>query len=95
MVLRSLYSHDSVKRMFQFTSQEVAEHTTDFWPDAMILFVFPQQTYTSTNELQDSGATTRISVYIGAGISAGLALVLIFGALILKCKSLDVVCLSL
>ncbi|XP_024432547.2 hepatitis A virus cellular receptor 2 [Desmodus rotundus] len=42
------------------------------------------QTYTSTNELQDSGATTRISLYIGAGISAGLALVLIFGALILK-----------
>ncbi|KAK1343503.1 hypothetical protein QTO34_016283 [Cnephaeus nilssonii] len=28
--------------------------------------------------------TTRLSVYIGAGIAAGLALVLIFGALILK-----------
>ena len=41
VVLRSLYSHDAVKRMFQCTSQEVAEHTTDFWPDAMILFMFP------------------------------------------------------
>ncbi|ELK17312.1 Hepatitis A virus cellular receptor 2 [Pteropus alecto] len=39
---------------------------------------------TLANELQDAGATTRISVYIGAGISAGLTLVLIFGALILK-----------
>ncbi|KAM5302204.1 hepatitis A virus cellular receptor 2 isoform 2-T2 [Glossophaga mutica] len=42
------------------------------------------QISTSTNELQDSGMTTRIRVYIGAGVSAGLALVLIFGALILK-----------
>ncbi|XP_045682775.1 hepatitis A virus cellular receptor 2 isoform X1 [Phyllostomus hastatus] len=42
------------------------------------------QISTLTNKLQDSGATTRMSVYIGAGISAGLALVLIFGALILK-----------
>ncbi|XP_036900717.1 hepatitis A virus cellular receptor 2 isoform X1 [Sturnira hondurensis] len=42
------------------------------------------QISTSANELQDSGAATRLSVYIGAGISAGLALVLIFGALILK-----------
>nr|XP_019595478.1 PREDICTED: hepatitis A virus cellular receptor 2-like [Rhinolophus sinicus] len=36
------------------------------------------------NELQDADATTRMSIYIGAGISAGLTLVLIFGALILK-----------
>ncbi|XP_006766357.2 PREDICTED: hepatitis A virus cellular receptor 2 isoform X1 [Myotis davidii] len=43
------------------------------------------QIYTLADELQDSGyKTTRISVYIGAGITAGLALVLIFGALILK-----------
>ncbi|XP_039732417.1 hepatitis A virus cellular receptor 2 isoform X3 [Pteropus medius] len=42
------------------------------------------QISTLANELQDAGATTRISVYIGAGISAGLTLVLIFGALILK-----------
>ncbi|XP_066197716.1 hepatitis A virus cellular receptor 2-like isoform X2 [Saccopteryx leptura] len=39
---------------------------------------------TLANELQDSGAITRMSVYIGLGTSAGLALVLIFGALILK-----------
>ncbi|XP_054344441.1 hepatitis A virus cellular receptor 2 isoform X1 [Pongo pygmaeus] len=36
------------------------------------------------NELRDSGATIRIGIYIGAGISAGLALALIFGALIFK-----------
>lgn len=95
MVSRSLYSHDAMKRMFQCTSQEVAERTTNFWPGATILFVFPQQIYTLTNELQDSAVITRNSVYIGAGISAGLALVLIFGVLILKCKSFDVVCLSL
>lgn len=41
------------------------------------------QISTLDNELQDSGATTRIGVYIGAGVSAGLALALIFGALIL------------
>ncbi|XP_034868224.1 hepatitis A virus cellular receptor 2 [Mirounga leonina] len=35
------------------------------------------------NELQDAGMTTRMAVYIGAGISAGLALLLIIGALIL------------
>ncbi|XP_066129208.1 hepatitis A virus cellular receptor 2 isoform X1 [Saccopteryx bilineata] len=42
------------------------------------------QMSTLANELQDSGAITRMSVYIGLGTSAGLALVLIFGALILK-----------
>ncbi|KAM8764574.1 hepatitis A virus cellular receptor 2-like [Rhynchonycteris naso] len=42
------------------------------------------QISTLANELQDSGAITQMSVYIGVGISAGLALVLIFGALILK-----------
>nr|KAF6446973.1 hepatitis A virus cellular receptor 2 [Rousettus aegyptiacus] len=42
------------------------------------------QISTSANELQDSGATTRIRVFIGAGIVAGLTLVLIFGALTLK-----------
>ncbi|CAK6446277.1 unnamed protein product [Pipistrellus nathusii] len=43
------------------------------------------QISTLADELQDSGyKTTRISVYIAAGITAGLALVLIFGALILK-----------
>ncbi|XP_074169943.1 hepatitis A virus cellular receptor 2 isoform X3 [Rhinolophus sinicus] len=41
------------------------------------------------NELQDADATTRMSIYIGAGISAGLTLVLIFGALILKCWTLQ------
>ncbi|XP_036279531.1 hepatitis A virus cellular receptor 2 isoform X2 [Pipistrellus kuhlii] len=43
------------------------------------------QISTLADELQDSGyKTTRISVYIAAGITAGLSLVLIFGALILK-----------
>ncbi|XP_054423876.1 hepatitis A virus cellular receptor 2 [Pteronotus mesoamericanus] len=42
------------------------------------------QISTLANELQDSDATTRRSIYIGAGISAGLALVLILGALIVK-----------
>ncbi|XP_036096930.1 hepatitis A virus cellular receptor 2 [Molossus molossus] len=42
------------------------------------------QIHTVTDELQDSDATTRLSIYIGAGISAGLALVLLFGALILR-----------
>ncbi|XP_004404863.1 PREDICTED: hepatitis A virus cellular receptor 2 [Odobenus rosmarus divergens] len=44
-----------------------------------------QQTQIPTwaNELQDPGTTTRMAVYIGAGISAGLALLLIIGALIL------------
>lgn len=41
------------------------------------------------------GATTRIGLYIGAGVSAGLALVLISGALILKCKSFDGASLSI
>ncbi|XP_016065033.1 PREDICTED: hepatitis A virus cellular receptor 2 [Miniopterus natalensis] len=45
------------------------------------------QISTLADELKDSGATTRISIYIGAGISAGLALVLISGALILKWHS--------
>ncbi|NP_116171.3 hepatitis A virus cellular receptor 2 precursor [Homo sapiens] len=36
------------------------------------------------NDLRDSGATIRIGIYIGAGICAGLALALIFGALIFK-----------
>uniref|UniRef100_A0A2K6EUJ4 Hepatitis A virus cellular receptor 2 n=1 Tax=Propithecus coquereli TaxID=379532 RepID=A0A2K6EUJ4_PROCO len=48
------------------------------------------QISTLANELQDSGVSTRIAVYIGAGISAGLALALIFGALIFKCKSFDI-----
>lgn len=38
---------------------------------------------TWATELQDAGATTRMGVYIGAGVSAGLALLLITGALIL------------
>uniref|UniRef100_A0A2K5S653 Hepatitis A virus cellular receptor 2 n=1 Tax=Cebus imitator TaxID=2715852 RepID=A0A2K5S653_CEBIM len=42
------------------------------------------QLSTLANELQDAGATIRIGVYIGAGVSAGLALALIFGALIFK-----------
>ncbi|XP_034512702.1 hepatitis A virus cellular receptor 2 isoform X3 [Ailuropoda melanoleuca] len=48
-----------------------------------------QQTQIPTlaNELQDAGATTRIGVYIGAGVSAGLALLLIIGALILTSSS--------
>ncbi|XP_054540727.1 hepatitis A virus cellular receptor 2 isoform X3 [Pan troglodytes] len=40
------------------------------------------------NDLRDSGATIRIGIYIGAGICAGLALALIFGALIFKSSSL-------
>lgn len=43
-----------------------------------------QQIPTLANKLQDTDTTNRMSIYIGAGISAGLTLVLIFGALILK-----------
>ncbi|XP_044803328.2 hepatitis A virus cellular receptor 2 isoform X3 [Bubalus bubalis] len=39
---------------------------------------------TLATELQDMGATTRTGLYIGAGVSAGLALILISGGLILK-----------
>ncbi|XP_078214704.1 hepatitis A virus cellular receptor 2 isoform X1 [Callithrix jacchus] len=46
------------------------------------------QLSTLANELQDAGTTIRIGVYIGAGVSAGLALALIFGALIFKSSSL-------
>uniref|UniRef100_A0A8C8YWA1 Hepatitis A virus cellular receptor 2 n=1 Tax=Prolemur simus TaxID=1328070 RepID=A0A8C8YWA1_PROSS len=42
------------------------------------------QISTLANELQDPGASTRIAVYIGAGMSAGLALTFIFGALLFK-----------
>ncbi|OBS78087.1 hypothetical protein A6R68_19522, partial [Neotoma lepida] len=44
------------------------------------------QTKISTwaNEMKDSGETIRTAVYIGVGVSAGLALALIFGVLILK-----------
>ncbi|KAM6150447.1 hepatitis A virus cellular receptor 2-like [Erethizon dorsatum] len=41
------------------------------------------QTFTLAREFQASEATTRIGVYIGAGVSAGVALVFILGALIL------------
>lgn len=34
--------------------------------------------------MKDSGETIRTAVYIGVGVSAGLALALIFGVLILK-----------
>ncbi|ELR45276.1 hypothetical protein M91_16804, partial [Bos mutus] len=39
---------------------------------------------TLATELQDMGATTRTGLYIGAGVFAGLALILISGGLILK-----------
>lgn len=39
---------------------------------------------TWADELKDSGETIRTAVYIGVGISAGLALALILGVLILK-----------
>lgn len=42
------------------------------------------QISTMAHELQDAGATTSISIYIGAGISAGMILLLIIGALIFK-----------
>uniref|UniRef100_A0A8C6QLK3 Hepatitis A virus cellular receptor 2 n=2 Tax=Nannospalax galili TaxID=1026970 RepID=A0A8C6QLK3_NANGA len=42
------------------------------------------QISTLTDELKDSGEVIRTSVYIGAGVFAGLVLALIFGALILK-----------
>ncbi|KAF0873448.1 HAVR2 protein, partial [Crocuta crocuta] len=38
---------------------------------------------TSADVLQDSAATTRTGIYIGAGVSAGLALILIIAALTL------------
>ncbi|GAB5567193.1 hepatitis A virus cellular receptor 2 isoform X1 [Prionailurus iriomotensis] len=40
---------------------------------------------TLANALQDSAVTTRIGIYIGVGISAGLTLILIIAALILTC----------
>ncbi|XP_019820861.2 hepatitis A virus cellular receptor 2 homolog isoform X2 [Bos indicus] len=43
---------------------------------------------TLATELQDMGATTRTGLYIGAGVFAGLALILISGGLILKSSSL-------
>uniref|UniRef100_A0A2K6EUJ7 Hepatitis A virus cellular receptor 2 n=1 Tax=Propithecus coquereli TaxID=379532 RepID=A0A2K6EUJ7_PROCO len=68
--------------------------TTSGGPETQTLGILhdKNQTQISTlaNELQDSGVSTRIAVYIGAGISAGLALALIFGALIFKCKSFDI-----
>ena len=69
--------------------------TMGFWPFAVILFAFPQEISTLATELQDMGATTRTGLYIGAGVSAGLALILISGGLILKCKSFDGASLSL
>ncbi|OWK12402.1 hypothetical protein Celaphus_00003798, partial [Cervus elaphus hippelaphus] len=39
---------------------------------------------TLATELQDMGATTTTGLYIGAGVSAGLALILISGGFILK-----------
>ncbi|XP_049730162.1 hepatitis A virus cellular receptor 2 isoform X1 [Elephas maximus indicus] len=42
------------------------------------------QKFSLANEFHDSAVTTRIAVYIGVGISAGLALVLIIYALILQ-----------
>ncbi|XP_007944600.1 hepatitis A virus cellular receptor 2-like [Orycteropus afer afer] len=42
------------------------------------------QKFTLANELQHSAVTAQIAIYIGAGISAGMVLVLIFGALTLK-----------
>ncbi|XP_052052199.1 hepatitis A virus cellular receptor 2 homolog isoform X1 [Apodemus sylvaticus] len=40
--------------------------------------------FTWADEIKDSGETIRTAVYIGVGISAGLALALILGVLILK-----------
>lgn len=42
------------------------------------------QISTWTDEVKDSGETIRTAVYIGVGVSAGLALTLIFGVLFLK-----------
>ncbi|XP_040604427.1 hepatitis A virus cellular receptor 2 isoform X2 [Mesocricetus auratus] len=39
---------------------------------------------TWVDDMKDSGETIRTAVYIGVGVSAGLALALIFGVLILK-----------
>uniref|UniRef100_A0A8C5VCB7 Hepatitis A virus cellular receptor 2 n=1 Tax=Microcebus murinus TaxID=30608 RepID=A0A8C5VCB7_MICMU len=62
--------------------------TTSGGPETQTLGILhdKNQTQISTlaNELQDPGVSSRIAVYIGAGISAGLALTLIFGALIFK-----------
>ena len=66
-----------------------------FWPFAVILFAFPQEISTLATELQDMGATTRTGLYIGAGVSAGLALILISGGFILKYKLFDDASLSL
>ncbi|XP_017500181.3 hepatitis A virus cellular receptor 2 [Manis javanica] len=64
-----------------FTSKE---HGSDTQTPETVHDKSQTQTPTLAIELQDSGAITRIGIYIGAGISAGLALALIFGALILK-----------
>ncbi|XP_052614302.1 hepatitis A virus cellular receptor 2 homolog isoform X2 [Peromyscus californicus insignis] len=44
----------------------------------------PTQISTWSDEMKDSGETIRTAVYIGVGVSAGLALALIIGVLILK-----------
>ncbi|XP_036054268.1 hepatitis A virus cellular receptor 2 [Onychomys torridus] len=47
----------------------------------------PTQISTWSDEMKDSRETIRTAVYIGVGVSAGLALALIFGVLILKWNS--------
>ncbi|XP_035303249.1 hepatitis A virus cellular receptor 2 homolog isoform X2 [Cricetulus griseus] len=49
-------------------------------------FYAKNQTQISTwaDDMKDSGETIRMAIYIGVGVSAGLALALIFGVLILK-----------
>ncbi|KAF4015289.1 hypothetical protein G4228_006893 [Cervus hanglu yarkandensis] len=49
---------------------------------------------TLATELQDMGATTTTGLYIGAGVSAGLALILISGGFILKCNLITLANLS-
>ncbi|XP_035316814.1 hepatitis A virus cellular receptor 2 homolog isoform X1 [Cricetulus griseus] len=43
-----------------------------------------KQISTWADDMKDSGETIRMAIYIGVGVSAGLALALIFGVLILK-----------
>ncbi|XP_062044759.1 hepatitis A virus cellular receptor 2 isoform X2 [Lepus europaeus] len=45
------------------------------------------QGFTLASEFQGSTATTRIHVYVGVGVSAGVAVILVFGACILKSPS--------
>lgn len=52
----------------------------------LVLLVFPQRGAKETNEPPDTSTTPRTVIYVGAGVSAGLALLLILSVVIFKCE---------